>query len=282
MGNGLASAPVVFAGSDDLQRRYVGALTSSSEVASFCLTEPEAGSDVGAMRTTAAKHGNTYVLNGTKCFITNASHARWFTVFAKTQPGGSSCRHQLGTVAELLMQVERPRPPAPARPPLSAWSAAARRPSGRLMRPNEEGRSPCYLRRSSGRPLGRLGMEAHMKVAYVFSTSGHTASYKLGKMILPQIEEHRHGAEVVGMMFFDDNNFVLRAGDPIGERLAKVAAEQSILLMMCDQCAIERGLAEGGPGEATVKDTVDGVTVGCFPDLYAALAGSPPDQVITL
>ncbi len=44
-----------------------------------------------------------------------------------------------------------------------------------------------------------------MKVAYVFSTSGHTASYKLGKMILPQLEEGRHGVEVVGMMFFDDS-----------------------------------------------------------------------------
>ncbi|GAB4183786.1 MAG: hypothetical protein Fur0032_24750 [Terrimicrobiaceae bacterium] len=40
-----------------------------------------------------------------------------------------------------------------------------------------------------------------MKVAYLFSTSGHTASYKLGKMILPQIEAGRHGAEVVGMFF---------------------------------------------------------------------------------
>ncbi len=53
-----------------------------------------------------------------------------------------------------------------------------------------------------------------MKVAYVFSTSGHTASYKLGKMILPQLERGDHGAEVVGMMFFDDNTYVLRAGNP--------------------------------------------------------------------
>jgi hypothetical protein len=121
-----------------------------------------------------------------------------------------------------------------------------------------------------------------MKVAYVFSTSGHTASYKLGKMILPQLEEQRHGVEVVGMMFFDDNNYILRAGDPIGERLAKVAADQNILLMMCDQCALERGLAEGEIGAATVTGTVDGVKVGCFPDLYGALAGNPPDHVITL
>lgn len=121
-----------------------------------------------------------------------------------------------------------------------------------------------------------------MKVAYIFATSGHTASYKLGRMILPQLEEKRHGAEVVGMMFFDDNNYVLRKGDPIGERLAKVAREQNILLMMCDQCALERGLAVGEACNCTPSGTVAGVRVGCFPDLYAALAANPPDQVITL
>ena len=121
-----------------------------------------------------------------------------------------------------------------------------------------------------------------MKVAYIFATSGHTASYKLGKMILPQLEAGNHGVEVVGMMFFDDNNYVLRQGDPIGERLAKVAAEQGILLMMCDQCALERGLAEGTAGNCRTSGTVEGVHVGCFPDLYAALSGNPPDQVITL
>ncbi|NMO02732.1 DsrE family protein [Gordonia sp. TBRC 11910] len=129
-----------------------------------------------------------------------------------------------------------------------------------------------------------------MKVAYVFSTSGHTASYKLGQMILPQLEGRTkypqgHGAEVVGMMFFDDNTYVLRSGDPIGERLAKVAQEQGILLMICDQCSIERGLAQGTPGQpggVTTTDTVPGVHVGCFPDLYEALAGNPPDHIITL
>ena len=123
-----------------------------------------------------------------------------------------------------------------------------------------------------------------MKVAYVFSTSGHTASYKLGQMILPQLEASAHGVEVVGMMFFDDNTYVLRKGDPMGERLAKVAAEKNILLMMCDNCALERGLAEGAawPEKSTASGTVDGVHVGCFPDLYGALAGNPPDHVITL
>ncbi|MBK8900802.1 MAG: DsrE family protein [Anaerolineaceae bacterium] len=121
-----------------------------------------------------------------------------------------------------------------------------------------------------------------MKVAYVFATSGHTASYKLGKMILPQLEAGTHGVDVIGMFFFDDNNYVLRQGDPIGERLAKVAADTGMMLMMCDQCALERGLAEGEAGNCKPSGTVDGVMVGCFPDLYGALAGNPPDQVITL
>ncbi|MBX6342377.1 MAG: DsrE family protein, partial [Thermomicrobiaceae bacterium] len=98
-----------------------------------------------------------------------------------------------------------------------------------------------------------------MKVAYIFSTSGHTASYKLGRMILPQLEAGRHGAEVVAMFFFDDNTYLLREGDPLGERLARVAKEQGILLMLCDQCALERGLAEGGPGDCRPKGTVAGV-----------------------
>lgn len=121
-----------------------------------------------------------------------------------------------------------------------------------------------------------------MRVAYVFATSGHTASYKLGKMILPQLEKGTHGVEVVGMFFFDDNNYVLRAGDPLGERLSAVAQEHGMMLMMCDQCALERGLATGEPGDCEVSGTVAGVTVGCFPDLYGALAGAPPDHVITL
>ena len=105
-----------------------------------------------------------------------------------------------------------------------------------------------------------------MKVAYVFSTSGHN---KPGQMILPQLEQNAHGVEVVGMMFFDDNTFLLRKGDPMGQRLAKVAKEKGILLMICDSCALERGLAEGGkwPEKATPRDTVEGVQAGCFPDL---------------
>lgn len=122
-----------------------------------------------------------------------------------------------------------------------------------------------------------------MKVAYVFSTTGHTVSHKLGQMILPQLENDEHGADVVGMFFFDDNTYALSEGDEYGERLATVAAEEEILLMLCDQCATERGLAEEtADGEYVSNGTVDGVEVGCFPDLYDALEENPPDQVITL
>jgi hypothetical protein len=125
-----------------------------------------------------------------------------------------------------------------------------------------------------------------VKVAYVFATD-MSATYKLGKMILPQLERGIHGAEVVGMMFFDDNLYVLRKGDPIGERLAKVAKEQNILLMVCDRCAVERNLAEGdfdqcGLGQVRAKGLVEGVVAGCFPQLYEALSDRPVDQVITL
>jgi sulfur relay (sulfurtransferase) complex TusBCD TusD component (DsrE family) len=112
-----------------------------------------------------------------------------------------------------------------------------------------------------------------VKVAYIFATTGHTVSYKLGRMILPQLEEDRHGAEVVGMFFFEDNNYILRRGDPLGERLVKVAREKNILLMGCDQCCYERDIAD---------KLFEGVRIGCFPDLYKALEQSPPDQVITL
>jgi acyl-CoA dehydrogenase len=84
MCNGLATAPVALGGSEELKKEYLGMLTEEPRLASFCLTEPDAGSDVSAMRTTAVKKGDKYVINGTKCFITNGSHASWYTVYAKT------------------------------------------------------------------------------------------------------------------------------------------------------------------------------------------------------
>jgi acyl-CoA dehydrogenase len=82
--NGLATAPITLGGSEETKKKYLGMLTEEPKLASFCLTEPDAGSDVSGMRTSAVKRGDKYVLNGSKCFITNGSYADYYTVYAKT------------------------------------------------------------------------------------------------------------------------------------------------------------------------------------------------------
>ena len=82
--NGLATAPIILGGSEEIKKKYLGMLTEEAKLASFCLTEPDAGSDVSGMRTTAVRKGNQWVINGTKCFITNGGYADYYTVYAKT------------------------------------------------------------------------------------------------------------------------------------------------------------------------------------------------------
>ena len=84
--NGLASVPVLLGGSEQVKKTYLGMLTEAPKLASFCLTEPGAGSDVSGMRTRAVKRGDKYVINGSKTFITNGGYADWYTVYAKTDP----------------------------------------------------------------------------------------------------------------------------------------------------------------------------------------------------
>jgi acyl-CoA dehydrogenase len=82
--NGLATAPLALGGSEELKKKYLGMLTEAPLFSSFCLTEPDAGSDVSGMRTTATRKGDKWVINGSKCFITNGGYASFFTVYAKT------------------------------------------------------------------------------------------------------------------------------------------------------------------------------------------------------
>jgi acyl-CoA dehydrogenase len=82
--NGLATAPIALGGSEEVKQKYLGMLTEEFKLASFCLTEPDAGSDVSGMRTSAVKMGDKYVINGSKCFITNGGYADYYTVYAKT------------------------------------------------------------------------------------------------------------------------------------------------------------------------------------------------------
>ena len=82
--NNLASVPVVIAGSEELKKKYLGQLTDSYATASYCLSEPDAGSDVANLSTTAVKKGSSYVINGTKAWVSGGAHASWFTLFAYT------------------------------------------------------------------------------------------------------------------------------------------------------------------------------------------------------
>jgi acyl-CoA dehydrogenase len=84
--NGLAGAPVLLGGSEEVRKEFFGELVESPKLASFCLTEPGAGSDVSSMRTRAVRKGDKYVITGQKCFITNGQHADFYTVYAKTDP----------------------------------------------------------------------------------------------------------------------------------------------------------------------------------------------------
>jgi acyl-CoA dehydrogenase len=83
-GNALGIAPLLLAGSEEQQERWLAPLVEAPLLCSFALTEPGAGSDVGAIATTAERRGGEYVLNGAKTFISNAGHAAWSTVFAST------------------------------------------------------------------------------------------------------------------------------------------------------------------------------------------------------
>src|SRR6187455_3033755 len=86
LANGLGAGPVLIAGSDEQKETWLSPLLEEPILCSFGLSEPDAGSDVARMKTTAERRGDEYVLNGSKTFITNAGHAAWTVVFAKTDP----------------------------------------------------------------------------------------------------------------------------------------------------------------------------------------------------
>jgi acyl-CoA dehydrogenase len=84
--NGLGAGPVILFGSAEQKARLLPPLVEQPLLCSFALSEPGAGSDVAALRTSAVREGDGYVLNGSKTFITNAGHAEWAVVFGKTDP----------------------------------------------------------------------------------------------------------------------------------------------------------------------------------------------------
>nr|WP_225954122.1 acyl-CoA dehydrogenase family protein [Kibdelosporangium phytohabitans] len=84
--NKLGSMPIILSGSEELKKQVLPSLASGQTSISYALSEREAGSDTAAMKTRARQDGDTWVLNGTKCWITNAGESSWYTVMAVTNP----------------------------------------------------------------------------------------------------------------------------------------------------------------------------------------------------
>ena len=82
LANGLALTPIKLAGNEDQKKKYLGMLTAEPLMASYATTEPDAGSDVAGMKTRFEQKGDDFVLNGQKCWITNASFASFYVIFA--------------------------------------------------------------------------------------------------------------------------------------------------------------------------------------------------------
>jgi acyl-CoA dehydrogenase len=94
--NSVAVEPILLFGTDEQKRRWLPPMATGELLGGFALTEPSSGSDAAALKTSAKRYGDEFVLNGTKVFITNVGHAGVYTVFARTDPdnpraGGVSC-----------------------------------------------------------------------------------------------------------------------------------------------------------------------------------------------
>jgi len=85
-GTALGTMPILLSGGEELKRRFLPDIAAGRRLAAFALTEPDAGSDAGGIRTTAIRDGDHYVLNGTKQWITNGGEAEVYTVIALTNP----------------------------------------------------------------------------------------------------------------------------------------------------------------------------------------------------
>jgi butyryl-CoA dehydrogenase len=82
----LCCAPISMFGNETQTKKYLPDLLTGKKFGSFCLTEPHSGSDSGALQTTAMRHGDSYILNGSKMYVTNGGYAGIYVVFAKTNP----------------------------------------------------------------------------------------------------------------------------------------------------------------------------------------------------
>ena len=101
---GIGSQGIVFDGTPEQKARYLPKLATGELIASFALTEPDAGSDAASLRTTAIRDGDHYIVNGTKRYITNAPQAGIFTLMARTDPSNKGA----GGVSAFIVEAGTP------------------------------------------------------------------------------------------------------------------------------------------------------------------------------
>ena len=101
---GIGSQGILMDGTDEQKAEYLPKLATGELVASFALTEPDAGSDAASLRTTAVRDGDDYIVNGTKRFITNSPHAGMFTLMARTNPDNKGA----GGVTAFIVDAKSP------------------------------------------------------------------------------------------------------------------------------------------------------------------------------
>ncbi len=100
---GIGSQAIVIDGTEEQKQRYLPRMATGEAIGSFCLTEPDSGSDAGSLRTTAVLEGDHYRINGTKRWITNAPKANLFSVFARTNPEERGSRG----VSAIMVEADR-------------------------------------------------------------------------------------------------------------------------------------------------------------------------------
>ena len=101
---GIGSQGILMDGTPEQQAQWLPKLATGEIIASFALTEPEAGSDAASLRTSARREGDFYIVNGTKRYITNAPHAGMFTLMARTNPEDKGA----GGVSSFIVDAKSP------------------------------------------------------------------------------------------------------------------------------------------------------------------------------
>ena len=118
--NKLGTMGLILRGSDELKKQVLPTLASGEAMASYALSEREAGSDPAAMRTRARRDGDEWVLNGAKCWITNGGKSTWYTVMAVTDP-------DKGANGISAFVVHKDDPGFTSGPRSASWASRARR-----------------------------------------------------------------------------------------------------------------------------------------------------------